>query len=516
MKISHAVQEVRFCANAVYHAWRRFTLVAVSMWMLLGALGNAASAQDDAPAASDSTTTSDDSDTGDDAPTPKADTWTEESPPAGVSSDSQADKDATYASGSEKASPRLVYKQSRPKPHFRRVHPVLESERSPADERPLPWWQWNQMTGDWAGVRSLLADHGVLFEVVYTGEAFTAANGGDPTSPPRLSGLGNIDVTLTLDTKGLGWWDGGTFFVYFENLHGNGNDINNAVGGAISPVSNLDADPFTQLSAYYFQQILFDGVWRLKFGKHDANSEFVASDITGEFINGGISPPVNIPYPTFPDPGLGFVTEVDPTDWMVLLGGVYGAELDGESFRDQGLFSGELLAIFELGLTASFLGRYAGTYRFGGWYTTLETAEIVPDNQTPTNFKNNYGWYFLFDQPLYLEKSAKDSSGQGLNSYIEFSWTPNDRNQVATFVSGGLMYTGAIPKRSADELGFAFVVSTISDNLPGFASETELEWFYKFFVTPWLAIQPDVQYLINVGGNGPNSVVLGTRGAVTF
>ncbi|MEM7138402.1 MAG: carbohydrate porin [Myxococcota bacterium] len=445
------------------------------------------------------------------APTPQTDEWTETNPPP------DGPPDAGSSAGSSAAdapidphSQRMVRRQSRPTPHNRRVHPVLLEERSAADELPLPWSQWQHMTGDWGGARSFLADHGVLFELVYTGEFFSAANGGDSSMPPRLSGLGNVDVTLTLDTKGLGWWDGGTFFVYFENLHGNGNNVNNAAGGVLNTISSLEAPAFTQLSAYYFQQVLFDGVWRLKAGKHDANSEFVASDITGEFINSTISSPVNILYPTFPDPGLGFMTEVDPTSWMAILAGVYGAELDGESFRDQGLFSGNLLVMAEIDLTAAFFDRYAGTYRFGGWYSTLETPAVTGTD----TFDNNYGWYLLFDQPLYLEKSASDSSGQGLNSYFEFSWTPNDRNQVATVLTAGVMYTGAIPKRDADELAFAFIVSDIAG--PGFGNETILEWFYKFFPTPWLAIQPDVQYVLNAGGNGPNAVVMGMRGALTF
>ncbi|MEM7399811.1 MAG: hypothetical protein AAF354_12850, partial [Pseudomonadota bacterium] len=199
------------------------------------------------------------------APTPQTDEWTETDPPP------DGPPDAGGGAGSSPAdvtidphSLRMVRKQSRPTPHNRRVHPILLEDRVPADELPLPWSQWQNLTGDWGGARSFLSDHGVLFELVYTGEFFTAANGGDSSMPPRLSGLGNVDVTLTLDTKGLGWWDGGTFFVYFENLHGNGNNINNAAGGVLNTLSSLDAPAFTQLSAYYFQQVLFDGVWRLK------------------------------------------------------------------------------------------------------------------------------------------------------------------------------------------------------------------------------------------------------------
>ena len=412
-----------------------------------------------------------------------------------------------------------VMQQSSPSPWFLKKHPVLNDKAATASSEPIPWSQWQHMAGEWDGVRPRLAQEGILFELVYTGEVMSRVDGGD-SSKGDTSGLGNMDLTLTLDTGKLNWWTGGTFFVYVENMVGDGNKINDAVGGPLAPVSTLDADDFTQLSAYYYEQSLCSGKCRIKFGKHDANSEFATSNITGEFVNGGISPPPNIPVPTFPDPALGLLGEVIPVDWLTLRTAFYGAKLDGRSEGDSGLFSGDLMAVFEAGFTATNLQRYAGTYRFATWMSTLETAEIVAStNSNPKGYSDNYGVYMLIDQPVYLEPSATDSSGEGLTVFFEYSWAPENRNQINEYFSTGAMYTGLIPTRDSDEIGLAVTYMSPSENLKpdGLANnQTNFELFYKANVTPWLYIQPDVQWLQNVGGADIDAVVIGARVGITF
>ena len=417
------------------------------------------------------------------------------------------------------APPAQATGQSAPVPWFRKRHPVLETTDMTPDSQPTSWTERQHLAGEWGGVRPRLAQEGILFELVYTGEVMSRIDGGD-SSKGDTSGLGNMDLTLTLDTGKLNWWTGGTFFVYVENMVGDGNKINDAVGGPLAPVSTLDADDFTQLSAYYYEQSLCSGKCRIKFGKHDANSEFATSNITGEFVNGGISPPPNIPVPTFPDPALGLLGEVIPVDWLTLRTAFYGAKLDGRSEGDSGLFSGDLMAVFEAGFTATNLQRYAGTYRFATWMSTLETAEIVAStNSNPKGYSDNYGVYMLIDQPVYLEPSATDSSGEGLTVFFEYSWAPENRNQINEYFSTGAMYTGLIPTRDSDEIGLAVTYMSPSENLKpdGLANnQTNFELFYKANVTPWLYIQPDVQWLQNVGGADIDAVVVGARVGITF
>ena len=47
-------------------------------------------------------------------------------------------------------------------------------------------------------------------------------------------------------------------------------------------------------------------------------------------------------------------------------------------------------------------------------------------------------------------------------------------------------------------------------------NQTNFELFYKANITPWLYVQPDVQWLQNVGGADIDAVVVGARVAITF
>ncbi|MEM6582138.1 MAG: carbohydrate porin [Pseudomonadota bacterium] len=436
------------------------------------------------------------------------------SPPGSSAATAAAGSSATDGSAET-----TVTRQTPPTPHFKKKHPVKVTATGKPDIPPKPWSQWQQMTGDWGGTRTDWVNEGSLWELVYTGEVMSRISGGDK-SEDDTSGLGNADLTLTLDTGSLGWWKGGTFFVYLQNLVGDGNAINDAVGGPLAPISTLDADDFTQLSAWYYQQQFCGGACRIKAGKHDANSEFAGMDITGDNINAGFSPPANIPMPTFPDPALGFVAEVDPTSGTYIRAGIYGADLDGKKNGDSGLFDGDSISFLETGWTPAAMARYAGTYSIGGWYTTLETPDVTPDSDPdPGVSDDNYGVYVMLSQPVYLEASATDASGQGLQLFFEYSWAPESRNPVAEQWAAGAVYTGLFPSRDSDLLGFGVTYITPSDDLGSNGptrEQTNLELFYIANLTPWLSIQPDVQWVENVGGTDEDATVIGARVAITF
>jgi porin len=53
---------------------------------------------------------------------------------------------------------------------------------------------------------------------------------------------------------------------------------------------------------------------------------------------------------------------------------------------------------------------------------------------------------------------------------------------------------------------------------PGLGGETTLELDYQYNPAPWLSIQPDMQYIMDPGGNSDRSdiLVLGLRTIVRF
>jgi porin len=54
--------------------------------------------------------------------------------------------------------------------------------------------------------------------------------------------------------------------------------------------------------------------------------------------------------------------------------------------------------------------------------------------------------------------------------------------------------------------------------LAGQTYELVLEWTYALAVTPWLTVQPDIQYIIHPGGRSsvPNALVVGVQLSFQF
>jgi porin len=99
---------------------------------------------------------------------------------------------------------------------------------------------------------------------------------------------------------------------------------------------------------------------------------------------------------------------------------------------------------------------------------------------------------------------------------------------LSAFISDtGLTYKGLFPTRDQDTLGIAFAYAkltsgaqqpTINDGSFGVGAEMVLEVTYQAQITKWLSIQPDMQVIINPGGNKDlsDALVIGGRVSLTF
>lgn len=375
-----------------------------------------------------------------------------------------------------------------------------------------PWWAHDHATGELGGRRASLEEHGVTLEAVYTGEVFTNLHGGLDSSH-ATEYRGNFDLTLILDSEALDLWRGGTLFVYAQNGHGDG--ITEEYVGDAQVLSSIDADDFTQVSEYWLEQRLFDDRARVKIGRQDSNADFCAIDGGADFINSSFGFAPNVPLPTFPDPGLGIAVFLEPATWLGMGVGVYDGGPDGGSWGfDAFDAEGGTFGITELAFRTPALPgvRKPGVYRVGGWLNT-ENIEEITDDPRPHTFSGNHGLYVIFDQLLYEERPGK-ADGQGLAGFGQLSWAPGDRNEIERYFGAGLLYTGALPERDLDQLGLGLAHAVFSDrvrDLDDLTHETVVELFYLARLTPWLTLQPDLQLILNPGGAGDHSLVLGLR-----
>lgn len=81
-------------------------------------------------------------------------------------------------------------------------------------------------------------------------------------------------------------------------------------------------------------------------------------------------------------------------------------------------------------------------------------------------------------------------------------------NQFAFYTGGGAVLSGLFPGREADKLGVAvaaahdgnqFIERQRQASNPVGRSEVTVELTYLARLRPWLAVQPDLQYVVNPG-----------------
>jgi len=392
-------------------------------------------------------------------------------------------------------------------PYLRRRAVYLSDTLRTPDDLSKPWLEWEFATGDWGGLRPRLHERGIIPELDFTGQLLSSVRGG-LTRSDTTHAAGLTTFSLNLDSTRLGLWRGGS--ALFSVEHHDGRGVSREVG-SLDEIGTLDQSDrsFTHVASYTLQQSFYDDRLVARFGKADAIDGFVDSDLTALYLNGGVSPPPNLPMPTYPQTALGLALFADPVPWLTLASATYGADL-GLHETGAGLFRGRVFAIAELTLHESPFG-LPGHYNVGAWLRTVDTPDPgkAPGGRS---FDRNYGAYVLLDQQLTVESPKQPD--QGLGFWFQLSWAPPDRNQNDLWVGGGFVYTGPIPGRDNDQLGIGASGATLTPG-PGASgsppTEITLECFYAISLAPWLTLQPDLQIVIDPAAGGRDAVVLGAQ-----
>jgi porin len=134
---------------------------------------------------------------------------------------------------------------------------------------------------------------------------------------------------------------------------------------------------------------------------------------------------------------------------------------------------------------------------------------------------------------MLYQKETKD---QGLTYFAALLFAPKDRNRFPFFLSTGFVYQGVTTRRPLDAISFGVAYGSYSSDLRSAqriarstrvdgcfstcsqTAETVLEANYWIQVNKWLALTPDVQYIINPKGFGviKNALVLGMQVSVAI
>lgn len=352
-------------------------------------------------------------------------------------------------------------------------------------------------------------------EFLYTGELWQVASGGLSTGTRYLQ---NLDVSLTADLNPYGI-PGGTLFVY--GLSNNKSVLSADLIGDAQVISNIDNGRVYRVMEAWFQQEL-PGLGRgarYKLGLINLNNEFDVIETAGLFIGSshGIGPDFsqtgeNGPS-IFPSSAPAILADISLAEGVRLSAGIFDAvpnDPDRPARHKLSLNEGALL-VAEANYTAP------GGMRLGlGAFTY--TAAFEPLLALPgERVKGNSGLYGVIEAPL----------SERLSGWLRLGLANARINPVNYYTGGGLVLSAPFAGRKDDLLGLAVAIAWSGGDFKRLTragggrpanAETEIELTYRFALSDTLALQPDLQYVINPGGTGAlkNALVLGIRLEVGF
>ncbi|MCE0521290.1 MAG: carbohydrate porin [Methylacidiphilales bacterium] len=385
--------------------------------------------------------------------------------------------------------------------------------------------------GDWGGERTDLANEGITFDFNNIGDFLVNVSGSEVH---HATYFGRFRGSTDIDFNKLSGFDGEFFFSgiwqYGENLSADylhTNTLTSSIAGANS----------VRIDQLWYQMGFFNHKFLVKLGQVAAVNEFGATDFFDILVNDELGYAPNavfntkIPFSPAGKPGIILKGDLsDLTPGLYVKAGVFTAYDDPYHPDTNGVnyindFDYGLSGAFEIGYNEQNT-HYAGVYKVGmTWnpdvaYTNPATGQL---------YHGDYNGYATVEKTVYHPAGAdgKPDIKKGLDLLFEFVGAPGDRNPLQYEFTTGGRYTGLIPGRDQDKLGFGLIYSNngsaysqanSNSGGPGLGGETTLELDYQYNPAPWFSIQPDAQFIIDPGGNSDRSsiLVLGLRTIVRF
>ncbi len=365
---------------------------------------------------------------------------------------------------------------------------------------------------------------GYSAEIAYTGELWRNTSGGLKTDGTYLDDFGIVlnAASGSLGIPGLS----GNLFV----LHNNANNFSAEIVGDLQTVSNIDTPKAWRLYEAWFEwSPAQTSLFSVRAGIYAADQEFDAAPTAGLFLNSaagtgteyasaGVTGP-----PIFPITGFGVRfagSWGDDGYWLAaVMDGIPGNPDDITDFYYRWNSDDGALLQTEFGIENFTWNKLA----FGIWTYSTEKETLRADSEgNPETAKWDTGIYAIADR-LLISGERGDVSGYLRVGATKEGFINRGRfNAITRFVGAGLAWSRFLPGREQDELGFYVAAAFAGDELrqarieEGLATdrhETVLELTYRFQVTDWFSVQPDIQYVINPGlePDLDNALVVGVR-----
>ena len=381
------------------------------------------------------------------------------------------------------------------------------------------------LTGDWGGYRSRLQERGLTFGAKVTQFGFGVRGGISAPVPPPLSqgdrssytGRGQYDLGVELEK--FGGLPKGKLVVTAEHWWGDYGNVSLSTGAGTPAVfgSGLPPtpnDPGTlYLTNFFVVQpfspnfVVFAGK-KVLVGEMDQD-RFAGGNGTQQFMNQALAANpaylLGLPYTGFA------VGLVSPQKWGQMTVVVRDPEnRTTDTLGLDNLFAKGVIVQSEVRLTTNFFG-LPGDQHIGGVWKGFDQKDLNFLFSPPPEFpgiegassrtrSEGYTVFYGFDQFVVR---YKDEEERGWGLFGRASYSDGNPTPLRYFVSAGL--GGDSPFKGwtrGDTFGVGWYYTDASNEfgpIPktvfGIQNGTGVELYYKFQVTPWIDVTPDLQYV---------------------
>ena len=367
----------------------------------------------------------------------------------------------------------------------------------------------------------------------YTSETMANVSGGLERGT-KISGMGHVVLDYAFQ-KSTG--NSPRFLLRASGMLLHGESPSKKYIGDELTASNIDGYDSIRLYELWLERSFWNGYGTLRFGSLLADAEFTFTDLGGLFFNSAFGWPAFISAntvntgPAFFVPAPGIRIRLESTKSWYLQGGIY----DGDSFDNsagdgatnaygiswrinsqQGYFS-----IFEIGHRKTPRDSVVpSSFKLGGWRHSASFDDYLTGEPHP----GNYGLFFALEKSIW----RNNLKGQELGLFFRSGLAPRDRNRYELAMDGGFNFFNPFTKMEGDVVGAGIVFAKVSDSIvqleeqagihPISDYEIVLEVTGQFPATPWLTLQPNVQWIYHPGSSSAlsNSLVISIRLNFTF
>jgi porin len=387
-------------------------------------------------------------------------------------------------------------------------------------------WSRPQLTGDWLGYRTAMADRGITLDADATQFYQGVASGG---IEQRFRYGGHGDYVLKFDFDKLSGQEG--LFLQLRAEHRFGQALSVRDTGSFGAPAVLANLPSLNTEDVLLTNVVFTQALSEQFvvflGKMDTldgdMNAFAHGRGKTQFLNTNfVFNPIavqTIPYATL-GAGFSILQGVEPIFTFTVLNATDTATTSG--FDE--LFADGVALSAELRLPTRIFG-LPGHQDFGVTWNSREYTALGQDPRVIlpgfdiVPIDGSWSLRYNFDQYFYVDP-CDSRRGWGLFGRAGISdANPNPIHWIVSFGVGG---NSPLTGREADRFGIGWYYgapsSDLGKNFDSFNPEdgTGVEIFYNIAVTPWFELTPDLQIIDGGIAKADTAVLFGVRGNLIF